>query len=73
MRECPYRQRVSIACDGDPLYDGLKFLDNGKVLLIKGYVLAKMTSLGAAGANLDEEEEPGPMEIVCCSVAQSSD
>jgi hypothetical protein len=61
-----WRQEVAVECEGDPAYDGLRFLDDGRVLLIKGYVLARWASL-SPGARADfGEEEPGPMEVMCC-------
>jgi hypothetical protein len=62
-------QEVSIACEGDAAYDGLRLLDGDRVLLVKGYVLARWASL-SPGAHADfGEEEPGPMEIVYCRMA----
>jgi hypothetical protein len=63
-----YLQQVSVACDGDAGYDGLKFLGDGRVLLIKGYVLARWASNGATNVDFGEEEHDGPMEIVCCRI-----
>jgi hypothetical protein len=61
-----YLQEVSVACDSDPQFDGLIFLENGRVLLVKGLVLARMTATGSQGAVYGEEDETGPMEIICC-------
>jgi len=63
-----YLQQVSVAADGDPAYDGLKFIGNDRVLLIKGYVLARWTSRGAQNATFGEDDETGPMEIICCRI-----
>ncbi len=65
-----YLQQVSVACDGDPAYDGLRFLGDGRVLLIKGYVLARWASL-SPGARADfGEEEAGQMEVVYCRLVE---
>ncbi len=61
-----YLQEVSVVCEGDPLYDGLQFLDDGRVLLIKGYVLALWTSRGAQNVNFDEDGGGESMEVICC-------
>jgi hypothetical protein len=61
-----YLQQVSIACEGDPEFDGLEFLDDGRILLIKGYVLAGMARSDLGSIPLGEEEESSPMEIICC-------
>ena len=66
--EGEYLQQVSVACEGDPAYDGLRFLGDGNVLLIKGYVLARWTSMGARGVDFGEEANSGPMEIIHCAV-----
>lgn len=63
-----YLQEVHIAAEGNPAYDGLKFLTGDRVLLIKGYVLARWASRGARNATFDEEEETGPMEVVYCKM-----
>jgi hypothetical protein len=68
--EGKYVQEVSVAAEGDPAYDGVKFLDDERVLLIKGYVLARWVSRGAQNATFGEDEETGPMEIICCRVAE---
>ncbi len=68
--EGKYLQEVSVAAEGDPAFDGLKFLRDGRVLLIKGYVLARWASRGAQNATFGEEDETGPMEIICCRMIQ---
>jgi hypothetical protein len=65
-----YLQEVSIACEGDPNYDGLIFLEDGRVLLVKGLVLARMTSSGSQGAVYGDEEETGPLEVICCRMVE---
>jgi hypothetical protein len=64
-----YQQEVAIACEGDPEYDGLEFLPDGRVLLIKGYVLAGMARTDLGSVPLGEEEESSAMEIICCRMA----
>ncbi len=61
-----YLREARIACDGNPAYDGLLFLRDGRVLLVKGLVLAQLTATGSQGAVFDEDEGTGPMEIICC-------
>ncbi len=60
-----YLQVVSIACEGQPDYDELKFLPDGRVLLIKGYVLAQWETFDTSAINWGEGEDSGSMEIVC--------
>ena len=64
-----YLRQVAIACEGDPEYDGIEFLDDGRVLLIKGYVEAGMARSDLGSVPLGEEEESSPMEIICCRLA----
>jgi hypothetical protein len=63
-----FKEKVAIACEGDPDLDGLEFLPDGRVLLIKGYVLAGMARTDQGNVPLGEEEESGPMEIICCRI-----
>jgi len=60
-----YLQRVLVACEGDPEYDGLQFLPDGRVLLIKGLVLAGMAQSDLGSIPLGEGEDSGNMEFVC--------
>ena len=65
-----YIQQVSVVCDGDAAYDGLRFLGDERVLLIKGYVLARWASL-SPGAHADfGEEKAGQMEVICCRIVE---
>ena len=63
-----YLQQVSIAADGDPAYDGLKHLSDGRILLIEGYVLSRWARLSPGGRVDFGEQEAGPMEVVCCRI-----
>jgi 6-bladed beta-propeller len=58
-------QEVSIRAEGNPVYDGLRFLGGDRVLFIKGYALARWASRGAQNVDFGEEEAE-PMEIVYC-------
>jgi hypothetical protein len=60
-----YLRRAFISCEGDPDMDGLEFLPDGSVLLIKDYVLAGMARSDLGNIPLGEEEESAPMEIIC--------
>ncbi len=68
-REGRYLREARVACNGDPEYDGLEFLPDGRVLLIKGYVLAGMARTDLGSVPLGEEEDPAPMEIICGRLA----
>lgn len=56
---------VHVACAGDPAYDGLLFLPDDRVLLVKGLILASLTASGSQGANFDEDGGSGEMEVIC--------
>lgn len=60
-------QEVSILAPGNPVYDGLRFLGGGRVLLVKGYTLARWASRGAQNVNFGEEEAEA-MEIIFCKM-----
>ena len=61
-----YRQEVRVTATADPDQDGLIFLDDGRVLLVEGLVLARLTATGSQGAVFGEEDESGPMVVRCC-------
>ena len=63
-----YLQEVQIASEGDAAYDDLEFLPDGRVLLIKGYVLAQWETFDSSAINWDEGVDSGPMEIICCEM-----
>jgi hypothetical protein len=65
-----WKQAVHIACEGDPAYDGLIFLNDDRVLLVKGLVLAGLTATGSQGAVFDEEGGQDEMEVICCRLKQ---
>ncbi|MBU0742680.1 hypothetical protein KJ554_10055 [bacterium] len=56
---------MALACEGDPERDGLVFLDDGRILLIKGYAEAEAARSDLGNIPLGEEGEAAPMEIVC--------
>jgi len=61
-----WQQVVHIACEGDPDYDGLIFLNDDRVLLVKGLVLAALTATGSQGAVFEEDGGAQEMEVICC-------
>jgi hypothetical protein len=63
-----WRRRVSVACAGDPRHDDLIFLDDGRVLFVRGLVLARLTASGSEGAVFDEDDVPEAQEVVCYTV-----
>lgn len=65
-KEGIYLQETSVACEGNPEFDGLEFLPDGRVLLIKGYVLAGMARSDLGSVPLGEDEESSQIEIICC-------
>lgn len=63
-------QQVAIRGEGDPMYDGIRFLGDDRVLLIRGYVLARWASRGALNVDFGEEEAQA-MEVICCRLVES--
>ncbi len=57
-------REVNLVCEGNPVSDGLRFLGDGRVLLIKEFVVARLACLGSGSANLGEEDA-GEIEIIC--------
>jgi hypothetical protein len=66
-----YLQEVSVISEGDPAYDGLEFLADGRVLLVKGQVLANWASLGARNVDFGDDSRDEPMEVICCGVVEN--
>ena len=64
-----WQQVVHLEAEGNPDYDGLIFLNDDRVLLVKGLVLARLTASGSQGAVFDEEGGEGEMEVICCRIA----
>jgi len=60
-----YLQEVSFACEGNPLYDELEFLVDGRVLLIKGAVLSRWSTFDFGTVDWNDEEDVTPMEVIC--------
>jgi hypothetical protein len=60
-----YLRRVFIECEGNPEYDGLRFLPDGRLLLMKGLVLASMAQSDLGNIPLGEDEESSNMEFIC--------
>jgi len=68
-----FDQQISVFCEGDPAYDELKFLPDGRVLLIKGLVLARWSAFDFGTVDWGEEEdEMSSMEIICFTVETSN-
>lgn len=65
-----YLQQVFVACDGDPDYDGLQLLPNGRILLMKGLALASMAQSDLGNIPLGEDAESSNMEFVCYQVVE---
>lgn len=62
--EGAWQREVSLRCEGDPICDGIRFLGDGRVLLIKGFVVARLACLGGAGASFGEDDAD-TVEIIC--------
>lgn len=65
-----YLQEVLVACEGNPLYDELEFLDDGRVLIIKGYVLTQLAGYEFGTINWGDEEETAETEVICCRMPE---
>jgi len=59
-----WQREVRLVCEGNPVSDGLRFLGDGRVLLIKGFVVARLACLGAGFASFGEDDTE-VIEIVC--------
>ena len=59
-----WQREVRLVCEGNPVSDGLRFLGDGRVLLIKGFVVARLACLGSGNPNLGDDDTD-TIEIVC--------
>jgi hypothetical protein len=62
-------REVQVVADGNPSYDGIRFLGGDRALLIRGYALARWASRGAQNADFGEDEVPA-MEVIYCRAVQ---
>ncbi len=60
------RHELQVRCEADPDHDGLIFLDDGRVLLVKGLQLARLTASGNGGTVGDEDDGAAAIEVICC-------
>ena len=61
---------VRLVCEGNPVSDGIRFLGDGRILLIKGFVCARLSCLGAGGASLGEDDAE-TIEIICYKLPET--
>jgi hypothetical protein len=59
-----WQREVQLVCEGSSISDGIRFLGDGRVLLIKGFVVARLACLGSGLATLGEDDTD-KIEIVC--------
>ena len=59
-----WQREVRLKCEGNSVSDGVRFLRDGRILLIKGFVVARLACLGSGVATLGEDETE-VIEIVC--------
>jgi len=59
-----WQREVQLVCEGNPISDGLRFLGDGRVMLIKGFVVARLACLGSGTATLGEDDTD-TVEIIC--------
>jgi hypothetical protein len=59
-----WQREVRLNCEGNSVSDGVRFLRDGRILLIKGFVVARLACLGSGVATLGEDETE-VIEIVC--------
>jgi len=57
-------REVRLICEGSPVSDGVRFLRDGRILLIKGFVVARLACLGSGTATLGEDDTE-TIEIIC--------
>jgi hypothetical protein len=61
-----WSHELDISCRASQDHDGLIFLDDGRVLLVKGLQMARLTASGNGGTVSEEDDAEEVMEIICC-------
>jgi hypothetical protein len=59
-----WQREVRLVCEGNPVSDGIRFLGDGRVLLIKGFVVSRLACLGSGNATLGDDDTK-TLEIIC--------
>jgi hypothetical protein len=70
-RDGHWLREVHLVCEGNPMSDGIRFLGDGRVLLIKGFMVARLACLGAGAGTLGEDDTE-ILEIVCYRLPELS-
>lgn len=65
-RDGLWTHELQVRCDADPERDGLIFLDDGRLLLVKGLQLARLTASGNGGTVGEDDEGAMAIEVICC-------
>ncbi len=59
-----WQREVRFVCEGSSISDGVRFLGDGRILLIKGFVVARLACLGSGNATLGEDDTE-TIEVIC--------
>ncbi len=59
-----WQREVRLVCEGSSVSDGIRFLGDGRILLIKGFVVARLACLGSGNATLGEDDTE-TIEVIC--------
>ncbi len=65
-RSGEYRRQVALKGAGDPLRDGLFFVGNDRLVVIKGYMESMAAQFGSGTTGLDDDEDEGSKLAVVC-------
>lgn len=63
-------KQVQMACEGDGMKDGMIFSGDDRVIVVIGLMDAVLALQGGSSPDLEEGEEPPPMEVICYAVPQ---
>jgi hypothetical protein len=63
-------KQVQMACEGDGVKDGMIFSGDDRVIVVTGFIGAALALQGGSSPDLEEGEEPPPMEVICYAVPQ---
>jgi len=61
-------KQVSVACDGNPMSDGLFIINEDRAVMVRGYLDALAAQFGRGVTFTEDGEEPALMEVICYTI-----
>jgi hypothetical protein len=68
--EGEFARQVAVVCPGDPQRDSFRFLEDGRLVVMRGAIDARQSMWGGGEG---DQEEAVPLEVVCYALDPASD